>query len=71
MAAWSIVRRHKRLFPENATHLVLRLDRDGGRHLVVQVDGNSGLAIGDATGRTALGGDGAGRSLVATGRRSG
>lgn len=39
MAAWSIVRRHKRLLPENATHLVLRLARDGGRHLVVQVEG--------------------------------
>jgi 23S rRNA (uracil1939-C5)-methyltransferase len=33
---WRAVRRHRRLLPPNLTRLVLRLSRDGGRHLVVR-----------------------------------
>lgn len=40
MALWDAVRRDRRLLPENATHLVLRLDRTGGRHLLVRVRGS-------------------------------
>jgi 23S rRNA (uracil1939-C5)-methyltransferase len=39
MALWATVRRNRRLLPEGARHLVLRLDRSGGRHLIVQVEG--------------------------------
>lgn len=36
---WTAVRRHRELLPENLTQLVLRLDRSGGRHLVIRVSG--------------------------------
>ncbi|MEO8294919.1 MAG: TRAM domain-containing protein [Gemmatimonadota bacterium] len=39
MALWSVVRRHRRLLPANTTHLILRLDRQGGRHLIARVTG--------------------------------
>lgn len=36
---WSALRANRRLFPRNATHVVLRVDRDGGRHVIVRVKG--------------------------------
>jgi 23S rRNA (uracil1939-C5)-methyltransferase len=39
MDLWQEVSRHRALLPTAAKHLVLRLDRDGGCHLIVQVMG--------------------------------
>jgi 23S rRNA (uracil1939-C5)-methyltransferase len=39
MVAWGRIRRHAELLPDDFTHLVLRLDREGGVHLVVQTAG--------------------------------
>ncbi|MEO8200770.1 MAG: TRAM domain-containing protein [Gemmatimonadota bacterium] len=39
MALWRVIRRYLRLLPEKMSHLVLRLDRDGARHVVVMVAG--------------------------------
>jgi 23S rRNA (uracil1939-C5)-methyltransferase len=36
---WTALRANRRLFPKNATHIVLRIDRDGGRHAIVRVKG--------------------------------
>ncbi len=36
---WTALRANRRLFPRNATHVVLRVDRDGGRHVIVRVKG--------------------------------
>lgn len=39
MRLWGEVRRHRALLPKELEHIVLRLDRDGRRHLIVQVKG--------------------------------
>jgi 23S rRNA (uracil1939-C5)-methyltransferase len=39
MELWQAVRPHRRLLPRNLDQLVLRLDREGGRHLVAKVHG--------------------------------
>jgi 23S rRNA (uracil1939-C5)-methyltransferase len=39
MELWREVSRHRSLLPTAARNVVLRLDRDGGRHLIVQVMG--------------------------------
>jgi 23S rRNA (uracil1939-C5)-methyltransferase len=39
MAVWNAVRRNIALLPEDLTHLVLRLDRQGGRHLILETAG--------------------------------
>ncbi|HEU4648347.1 MAG TPA: hypothetical protein VFS33_04760, partial [Gemmatimonadales bacterium] len=39
MALWQAVRPHRRLLPPNLEQVVLRLDREGGRHLVAKVRG--------------------------------
>jgi 23S rRNA (uracil1939-C5)-methyltransferase len=39
MAVWTVIHRHTDLLPNDATHIVLRLDRTGGRHLIVQASG--------------------------------
>lgn len=36
---WTALRANRRLFPKNATHVVLRIDREGGRHVLVRVRG--------------------------------
>lgn len=36
---WTALRANRRLFPRNATHVVLRVDRDGGLHAIVRVKG--------------------------------
>lgn len=41
MDLWTAVREHRALLPENAEHLVLRRDRDGGLHLTVRVRGQT------------------------------
>jgi 23S rRNA (uracil1939-C5)-methyltransferase len=37
---WTALRSHRSLLPPNAAHLVLRVDRGGGLHLVVKVTGS-------------------------------
>lgn len=39
MALWQAVRPHRRLLPPNLEQVLLRLDREGGRHLVAKVRG--------------------------------
>jgi 23S rRNA (uracil1939-C5)-methyltransferase len=39
MALWTVVHRHRTLLPEDLAHLVFRLDREGGRHVIVQTSG--------------------------------
>lgn len=39
MAVWSVIYRERRLLPEDLSSLVLRLDRLGGRHVVVETGG--------------------------------
>ena len=39
MDLWRAVSRSRALLPESTRNLVLRLDREGGRHLIVQVSG--------------------------------
>ncbi|HEU5154791.1 MAG TPA: hypothetical protein VFU03_08695 [Gemmatimonadales bacterium] len=39
MDLWQLLSRHRALLPAAARSLVLRLDREGGRHLIVQVMG--------------------------------
>ena len=39
MAVWKAIRRSLRLLPDDLTRLVLRLDREGGRHLIVETEG--------------------------------
>jgi 23S rRNA (uracil1939-C5)-methyltransferase len=39
MAVWNAVRRSLGLLPDDLTHLVLRLDRQGGRHLILETAG--------------------------------
>jgi 23S rRNA (uracil1939-C5)-methyltransferase len=46
MDLWTLVRAHRALLPPDAEQLVLRLDREGGRHLTVRVRGQT--AWGDA-----------------------
>jgi 23S rRNA (uracil1939-C5)-methyltransferase len=41
MKLWDAVRSSRSLLPAEATHLVLRIDRSGGRHLLVQVKGQT------------------------------
>ncbi len=41
MDLWSVVREHRALLPDNAAHLVFRLDRSGGLHLTVQARGQT------------------------------
>jgi 23S rRNA (uracil1939-C5)-methyltransferase len=37
---WTALRSHRNLLPKNASHLVLRVDRAGGLHLIVKVIGS-------------------------------
>ncbi len=39
MAAWTVVHRHRALLPADLAHLVFRLDRAGGRHVILQTVG--------------------------------
>lgn len=39
MAAWKVIRRNPGLLPDDLTHLVLRLDREGSRHVILQTGG--------------------------------
>ena len=39
MAVWKVVRREPEALPEDLTHLVLRLDRQGGRHVIIETGG--------------------------------
>jgi 23S rRNA (uracil1939-C5)-methyltransferase len=39
MAVWKVMRRDPGLLPDDLRHLVLRLDRRGGRHVIVQTAG--------------------------------
>jgi 23S rRNA (uracil1939-C5)-methyltransferase len=39
MAAWKVIRRDLALLPHDLTRLVLRLDREGGRHVIVETHG--------------------------------
>ena len=39
MAAWEVIRRDPELLPDDLTHLILRLDREGSRHVIVQTGG--------------------------------
>ena len=41
MDLWTLVRAHRALLPPDAEQLVLRLDREGGRHLTVRVRGQT------------------------------
>jgi 23S rRNA (uracil1939-C5)-methyltransferase len=41
MDLWTVVRAHRTLLPPDAEQLVLRLDRQGGRHLTVRVRGQT------------------------------
>lgn len=41
MALWDAIRAARDLVPPDATHLVLRIDRSGGRHLLIQVKGQT------------------------------
>src|ERR1041385_6474283 len=41
MALWAAMRSLRRLMPVELEQLVLRLDRDGGRHLVARVRGST------------------------------
>jgi 23S rRNA (uracil1939-C5)-methyltransferase len=41
MKLWDAVRATRELLPPDASHLVLRLDRSGGRHLLVQANGQT------------------------------
>jgi len=36
---WTALRANRRLFPRNTTHVVLRVDREGGAHVIVRVKG--------------------------------
>lgn len=54
MAAWTVIHRERRVLPEDLTSLVLRLDRDGGRHVVVQTGGKRAWQQGDALHRALL-----------------
>jgi 23S rRNA (uracil1939-C5)-methyltransferase len=55
MQLWDAIRASRELLPPDATHLVLRLDRSGGRHLLVQVSGQTAWSrareLHDALGR--------------------
>jgi len=41
MELWTLVRAHRALLPPDAEQLVLRLDRQGGRHLTIRVRGQT------------------------------
>ena len=41
MDLWTLVRAHRGLLPPDAEQLILRLDREGGRHLTVRVRGQT------------------------------
>ncbi len=46
MALWAALRRHLQLLPPDASALVLRLDREGGLHLVVKAAGKQAWSKG-------------------------
>jgi 23S rRNA (uracil1939-C5)-methyltransferase len=54
MKLWDAIRSSRGLLPAEATHLVLRIDRSGGRHLLVQVTGQTAWSRAREL-RTALG----------------
>jgi 23S rRNA (uracil1939-C5)-methyltransferase len=54
MAAWTVIRRERGLLPDDLSHLVLRLDRQGGRHLIVQTTGKQAWQRGDQLHRALL-----------------
>lgn len=41
METWSVVSRNRRMLPDQLEHLVLRLDRSGGRHVLARVRGTA------------------------------
>lgn len=47
MAVWKVIRRSLRLLPGDLTHLVLRLDREGSRHLILETGGKRAWQGGD------------------------
>jgi 23S rRNA (uracil1939-C5)-methyltransferase len=57
MKLWNAIRASRDLLPPDATHLVLRVDRSGGLHLLVQVKGQTAWSrareLHDALGREA------------------
>lgn len=55
MAAWNVIRRDRNLLPEDLTHLVLRLDREGGCHVIVQTAGKQAWQRGDRLHRALAG----------------
>jgi 23S rRNA (uracil1939-C5)-methyltransferase len=61
MELWSAVRRQRDRLPSDLTHLVLRLDRDGRRHLIAQTSGDRAWTDAEAM-ATAL--DRAGQPVV-------
>jgi 23S rRNA (uracil1939-C5)-methyltransferase len=54
MAVWAVLRRERSLLPEDLTHLVLRLDRQGERHVIVETRGKQAWQRGDQLHRALL-----------------
>lgn len=55
MSAWAVIRRYQGFLPDDLIHLVLRLDREGSRHVIVQTAGKRAWQAYDDLGRALLG----------------